>query len=109
MLANVELILADVDIFHESVCDGVGDVTSVKFCDGMNQIKSTQQVDMDVDLRKQKNPRVRIGMMMKSLLCLLMRARSLPLRLDLFILGPVTIQYKGSRRSLGRKASQSNI
>ena len=36
LLADVELVLGDADIFHEVVCDGVGDVTSVKFCDAMN-------------------------------------------------------------------------
>jgi len=58
------------------------------------------------DLRKQKNPRVRSGIMMKSnlyngfvlvdiLLSLLIRARSLPLRLGLLIFRPVTMQCKG--------------
>lgn len=36
LLADVGLVLLDADIFHEVVRDGVGDVTSVKFCDAMN-------------------------------------------------------------------------
>ena len=36
LLADVELVLGDADIFHEVVRDGVGNVTSVKFWNAMN-------------------------------------------------------------------------
>lgn len=36
MLADVELVLVDADILHETIRDGVGDVAPVKFCDAMN-------------------------------------------------------------------------
>jgi hypothetical protein len=32
LLADVELVLGDADIFHEAVGDGVGNVASVEFC-----------------------------------------------------------------------------
>ncbi len=43
LLADVELVLVDADIFHELVGDGVGDVPSVQFCDRMALARAVQQ------------------------------------------------------------------
>ena len=64
MLTDVELVLADADVFHEVVGDGIGHVATVELCTIVSRC-----IDDERGLgaiRRQKKPKVNKGMIKRS-------------------------------------------